>query len=205
MSRPDIFVAVNFYSKFQNSPSNEHFLGLKRILRYLKGTIDFKLVYTKENEKETLTGYADADFANDVDDRKSISGYIFKLFGNTVSWSTKKQATISLSSTEAELIAMCHAAKEGIWISNLLSEIGIECKPFLLREDNIPCIKIAEEPREHQRLKHLDIKYLFVRDLIKEGKMKIKYLESSDQPADMMTKPLGRVLLEKHSKFIGLD
>jgi hypothetical protein len=206
MSRPDIAVSVNMLSKYQNSPTDENYSGLKRILRYLRGTTDVKLKFSKnKDELETLIGYADADFANDIVDRKSISGYVFKLYGNTISWSTKKQPTISLSSTEAELIALCHATKEAVWIKNLLKEIDVNLKSILIMEDNIPCIKIAEEPKEHQRLKHLDIKYLFVRDLIQQGIIKLKYIGSKEQPADMMTKPLGRLLLEKHCKFIGLN
>jgi hypothetical protein len=100
-------------SQFQNKPGKDHFLGLKRILRYLKGTLDYKLRYTKDDDCR-LIGFADADYANDQNDRKSVSGYIFKVFGNTISWSTKKQPTVSLSSTEAELIALCHATKEGL-------------------------------------------------------------------------------------------
>jgi hypothetical protein len=191
-------------SQFQNKPGKDHFLGLKRILRYLKGTLEYKLRYTKDDDCR-LIGFADADYANDQNDRKSISGYIFKVFGNTISWSTKKQSTVSLSSTEAELIALCHATKEGLWLSKLMREIGLGCRPFTIFEDNLPCIRICEEPRNHQRMKHLDVQYLFTRDIIRKKKMVIKHVPSADQTADMMTKPLNKIVLNNHLRSIRLN
>lgn len=203
VARPDISIAVNFYSRFQENPDEQHFIGLKRVLRYLKGTIDYKLIF-KQHNVLTLQGFADADFANDQVDRKSISGYVFKLFGNTVSWSTKKQSTISLSTTEAELISLCTAAKEGVWIMNLLKELNFEINKFTLFEDNIPCIRIAEEPRQHQRIKHVDIKYMFIRDLIMKNQLELKHLSSSDQVADVMTKQLAYPSFIRHLSSMGL-
>ena len=204
VSRPDIAVAVNYYSKFQEKPEEIHFKGLKRILRYLKGTIDHKLVYKVHENSNCLVGYADASYGNDTKDRKSISGYIYKLFGNTVSWSTKKQSTISESSTEAELLALSHASKEGRWIKNLLNEIGINFGAFTIYEDNIPCINIAEEPRSHQRCKHVDIKYMKVRELVQEKIIDLKYLSTTEQVADVMTKPLPLVTFQKHLNNLGV-
>jgi hypothetical protein len=197
MFRPDIFASLNMLSQFQNKPGKDHFLGLKRILRYLKGTLDYKLRYTKDDDCR-LIGFAQ-------NDRKSISGYIFKVFGNTISWSTKKQPTVSLSSTEAELIALCHATKEGLWLSKLMKEIGLGCRPFTIFEDNLPCIRICEEPRDHQRMKHLDVQYLFTRDVIRKKKMVIKHVPSADQTTDMMTKPLNKIVLNIHLRSIRLN
>lgn len=156
-SRPDICAAVSALSKHQASPSDAHWTGLKRILRYLRGTTTTKLVYAKQGGTLVLAGYADADFANDTDDRKSVSGYAFQVYGNLVSWSTKRQQTVSLSSTEAELVSLCTAIKEGLWLTNLLNELGVVHTSFTVMEDNIPCIQFAEEPRSHQRMKHLDL------------------------------------------------
>lgn len=173
-----------------------HWNGLKRILRYLRGTSDTKICYQKQ-DVVVLQGFADADFANDSEDRKSISGYVFQVFGNVVSWSTKRQPTVSLSSTEAELIALCTAAKEGVWLSNLLSELQVDCLPIVLYEDNIPCIRFSEEPREHQRMKHIDVKFLFIRELVKTGRLKIEYISTKEQPADALTKALPNILHRK--------
>ena len=137
-----------------------------------------------------LIGYADADFANDEDDRKSISGYTFLVYGYLVAWATKRQQTVSLSSLEAELIALSCAVKEGVWLTNFLKELNVDSIPFIIMEDNIPCIKYADEPRSHQRMKHLDIKYMFIRELIKKGSLRLPFLPSVDQPADAFTKGL---------------
>ncbi|XP_055584767.1 uncharacterized protein LOC129737630 [Uranotaenia lowii] len=197
-TRPDICAAVSAFSKFQATPSDAHWAGLKRILRYLRGTTETKLVYTKGLENPALVGYADADFANDVDDRKSLSGHAFKVFGNLVSWSTKRQLTVSLSSTEAELVSLCMTTKEGMWLTNLLGELGVgNTDSFLIMEDNIPCIQFTEEPRSHQRMKHLDLKYMFIRELVKLRKVHIKHIRSEDQPADAFTKGLPKAQYRK--------
>lgn len=190
MSRPDITIAVSILSQFQSSPGKEHWDGLKRILRYLQGTKSMKMVYTRDKDDVPLRGYSDADFANDLEERKSNSGCVFTIYGNTVSWGSKRQQIVSLSSTESELVALCHAAKEGVWMSNLLREIGINLVPYTMYEDSIPCIRIAEEAREHQRTKHIDVKYMYVRSLIKDKQMLLKYIPSENQLADLFTKPL---------------
>lgn len=201
MSRPDIMISTSILGQFQSSPDDEHWIGLKRICRYLQGSKQKVIEYRKTDPRSTLIGYADADFANDEVGRKSNSGFVYTLFGNIVSWSSKRQQIVTLSSTEAELVALCHASKEGIWLSYLLKEIGIEVYPFTIYEDNMPCIKIAEEPREHQRTKHIDVKYMYMRELIEDKKMKISYLSTEEQLADMFTKPLGNV---KFQKFVEL-
>lgn len=203
MSRPDICVSVNILSQFQSNPGDEHWVGLKRILRYLQGTKTDRLCFTRK-DCEPLTGYADADFANDVEERKSISGNMFSIYGNMVSWSSKRQPIVTLSSTEAELVSLCNASKEGIWMSSILSEIGIPFVPFTIYEDNIPCIRISEEPREHQRTKHIDVRYMYIRDLIKEKKVKLKYIKSEDQLADFFTKPLQTTRFNNLKKMIGM-
>lgn len=110
---------------------------------------------------------------------------------------------VALSTTEAELISLCGAAKEGIWLSNLLGEIGIQLVPFTINEDNIPCIRIAEEPRSHQRTKHIDIKYMFIRELVQENKIILNYVSSEMQKADILTKPL-LLQRQKFERFINL-
>lgn len=197
MSRPDISAAVSILSRFQSCATDRHWSGLKRILRYLQGSKDRYLLYDAHETKTALEGYADADYGNDYEDRKSNSGHVFQVYGNVISWSTKRQPIVSLSSTEAEFISLCSAAKEGIWLSSLLGELGIRTAPFTIYEDNLPCIRIAEEPREHQRSKHIDIKYMFLRELIHEKKLKLEYVPSNEQLADLFTKPLGRQLFER--------
>jgi len=158
-----------------------------------------KMVYHKSMGADVLVGYTDADWGGDKNDRKSTSGYVFKVFDNTVSWGSRKQSTVSLSSTEAEYIALAHGICEAKWIRHLLNELGIKCNgPTPIYEDNQSCIKVAEEPREHKRMKHVDVKYNFIRDEVAKGEVEIIYKASNEQIADIMTKGLERVLFTKH-------
>lgn len=204
-SRPDLCAAVNYFSGFQSCFADTHFTHAKHILRYLQGSIDMKMEYQKHNEFDILLGYTDADWGGDRNDRKSTSGYVFKVFGNVVSWASRKQATISQSSTEAEYIALAHAINEAKWIKSLLGEIGININiPITIFEDNQSCIRIAEEPREHKRMKHIDIKYCFIRDEIANGIIRVQYKPTAEQTADIMTKGLGRILFIKHRNDLNL-
>lgn len=202
--RPDLSASINFFSRYQSSYTECHWNHLKRILRYIKRTIDFELVYSKTDNDTPLQGYADADWGNDVNDRKSISGYVFKVFNCTVSWCSRKQQSVSLSSTEAEYVALCNAACEGIWLKELLEELGVTVETVKIFEDNQACIKIAEEPREHKRMKHIDIKYNFIRDAVQLGKVKVKFLPSKKQIADIMTKALPKFQFIELRKKLGL-
>lgn len=193
-TRPDLCAATNYFSRFQSCYTNEHFVHAKRLLRYIKGSIDLKMEYTKNKSGEILTGYADADWGGDKNDSKSTSGYVFKVFGNTVSWATRKQNTVAQSSTEAEYVALGEAINEAEWIKELLIELGFSFnKPITIYEDNQSCIKVAEEPREHKRMKHVAVKYDFIRDTIKRELIQLSYIPTGEQTADIMTKGLGRI------------
>lgn len=204
-TRPDLCAATNYFSRFQSCYTDSHFQQAKRILRYVKSTINMKLVYNRNENADPLVGYADADWASDKNDRKSISGFVFKVFGNTVSWSSKKQASVSKSSTEAEYVALAYVMCEGLWLRTLLNELNINCKnATIIHEDNTSCKKIAEEPTESKRLKHVDVSYHFTRDEIEKGKFELQYIQTENQTADIMTKGLGRILFEKHRKNLNL-
>lgn len=190
-SRPDLSASVNYLSQFQSCATDTHYQHLKRILRYIKQTAGLKLIYQRTESAEPLIGYADADYANDQNDRKSISGFVFKVFGSTITWSSRKQNTIALSSTEAEYIALSSAACEAVWIRGFLQDIGIKIeKPTKIYEDNQACIGIAEEPREHKRMKHIDVKYNKIRELVFLKMIKVLYVPSAQQLADIFTKSL---------------
>lgn len=194
-TRPDICMAVNYFSRQQSNPTETHWRGLKRILRYLKGSANLSLVY-KRQASEVLVGYTDADWGGNLD-RKSTSGYLFKCFGNTICWTTKKQSTVAQSSTEAEYIALAMGATELLWLKNLLFDLEIGCEePIIIYEDNQSCIHLLNR-WEHCRLKHVDIKYNFVRDLNEKKIITVKYINTTDQLADMLTKALPKAKLDK--------
>lgn len=162
-------------------------------------------MYKRNVDAEPLVGYTDADWAGDRNDRKSTSGYVYKVFGNTVSWSSRKQPTVSLSSTEAEYIALSNGICEGKWLRSLLSELGIAIdRATTIHEDNQSCIRIAGEPRENKRMKHIDVKYNFIRESIESGEFRLEYIPTGDLVADIMTKGLGRQLFERHRLSLNL-
>lgn len=204
-TRPDLCAATGYFSRFQSCFDERHFNHAKHILRYIRGTVDLKLVYEKQQSAETLVGYSDSDWGGDRNDGKSTSGYVFKLFGNTVSWGSRKQTTVSLSSTEAEYIALTEAICELKWIKKLLVELNIDCKgPVVIYEDNQSCIKIIDEPKERKRMKHLDIKYHFIREVIANNEVELQYKSTDEQVADIMTKGLGKNMFMKHRKNLNL-
>lgn len=196
---------MNFFSQFQSCPTDERWSYLKRVLRYIKGSLDIGLEYRADSKAPLLEVFADADWDNDPADRRSVSGCLFKVAGCCVGWMTRKQQVVSLSSTEAELNALCAAACFEIWLVRLLKDLGKEAKlPVFFYEDNQSTIRIAEDSKNHGRLKHVDVKYHFLRDLVKDGRIRIRYISTADQVADMMTKGLPATALRRHRSKAGL-
>lgn len=187
VSRPDISFIVNVLSRYVNSPKQQHVNAAKRILRYLIDTKDLCIVYS---ESSSLVGYSDSDFASDIDTRRSTTGYIFLLNGGPITWSSQKQKTIALSTTEAEFVAASESAKEIIWLRQLLSDLGEIYDCVTLHVDNQSAIKLINNPIYHKRTKHIDVKYNFIREKVEAGLIKIKYISSSNQLADILTKSL---------------
>lgn len=206
-TRPDLSAAVNYFSQFQSNPTDEHWNYLKRILRYLKGTSDFGIHFRKTtNEVKQLSVYADANWATDVNDRRSVSGVLVKLYGSTVSWFSRKQGAVSLSSTEAECAALVDGACELIWMKKLLTEIGIlENTVPTIFEDNQSTIAIMEASSSSKRLKHSDVKFHFIKDCLKQREFEIQYIPTTDQLADLLTKGLLSSSFRKLCGGIGIS
>ena len=202
-TRPDIAQAVSAVSKFNANPDASHLTAVKRILRYLKGTVNIALKYEK-SVSGALIGYSDADWAGDQDDRRSTTGNIFLLSGGAVSWLSKKQATVALSTAEAEYIALSQAAQEGIWLKRLLCDLGVESMPTVILEDNQGAIAIAKNPVNHSRTKHIDIRYHYIRECVQNGQIELQYCPTNDMKADIFTKPLARPQFEYLRGEIGL-
>ena len=192
-TRPDLSTTVNILSRYSNKNNKALWQCLKRVLRYLKGSIDIKLTYIRGDYEQFLCGYVDSDWGgNDKSDRKSTTGYLFKLFENcTICWNTKKQLSVAASSTEAEYMALFEAVKEAMWLKSLATSINvIIAEPIVIYEDNTGCISIANNPTSHKRSKHIDIKYHFSREQIEKNVIKLKYMPTGEQVADALTKPL---------------
>ena len=181
------------------------------MLRYLRGTADVALKFgasecnhTDEGVEEmVITSYSDADWGNDIRDRKSISGWVVKLNGDVVSWSCKKQATVALSTCEAELYAESSCVQEELWLQHLLSEIGLLIRPqSLVCGDNQSTLQISENGIIREKTKHVDIKHKFITQNIECNAIKVSYIRTDDQQADVLTKALSKPLFEKHRKSL---
>ena len=201
---PDIAQAVGVVSKFNSKPTQEHLTAVKRILRYLKGTQDLGLKFQKTDGQ--LTGYSDADWAGDLDDRHSTSGNLFVMTGGAVSWMSKKQATVALSTTEAEYVALCSATQEAIWLRRLLGDLDGDLVngPTRILGDNQGAIAIGQNPVAHARTKHIDIKHHFVREAIHMGTIHLQYCSTTEMVADLLTKPLCKGQFEKLRESMGM-
>jgi hypothetical protein len=203
-TRPDIAYAVGVVSKFNSKPSEAHLTAVKRILRYLKGTADLALKYQK-SDHGMLIGYSDADWAGDLDDRHSTTGNLFLMEEGAVSWLSKKQATVSLSTAEAEYVALSKATQEAVWLRRLLVDLQMPPdNPTLIMEDNQGAIAMARNPVGHARTKHIDIRYHFVREALEQGTIDVQYCPTKEMLADLFTKPLPREQFEKLRSGIGL-
>uniref|UniRef100_A0A7M5V2B3 Polyprotein n=1 Tax=Clytia hemisphaerica TaxID=252671 RepID=A0A7M5V2B3_9CNID len=155
----------------------QHWIGVKRVLRYLKGTLDYGLIYEgSESGDILLHGFADADWAGDIDTRKSTSGYVFKVGNSTVSWKSKRQSIVALSTTEAEYVALSQATQEVIWLRTLFKGMDFEqTDPSKMFEDNQGAIDLAKNPTHHSRTKHIDIKFHHVRDAVAKKVIDLEY------------------------------
>jgi len=204
-TRPDYAQAVGVVSKFNSKPTTIHLTAVKRILHYLKGTVDLALKYQKSAER-TLIEYSDADWGGDPDDRHSTTGNLFVMAEGAISWVSKKQAVVALSTSEAEYIVLSFVTQEAVWLRRLLTDLGAApTKPTVLMEDNQGAIAIARNPVAHARTKHIDIHYHYVREALHEGAIDLQYCPTSEMIADLLTKPLSRGQFERLRLGMGMD
>ncbi|CAL9028826.1 unnamed protein product [Prunus brigantina] len=203
-TRPDIMYAVSLVSRYMEKPTEMHLNAAKRILRYVKGTIDYGVFY-KSDDGSGFVGYTDSDYAGDIDDRKSTSGHTFLLNSGAVSWSSKKQQIVTLSSTEAEYVAAAASSCQAMWLMKIFEVLGDAQKgPTTIYCDNMSTIKLSRNPVMHGRSKHIDVRFHFLRDLCSDGKIVLEYCKSGEQVADILTKPLKQPAFEKLRSMMGM-
>ena len=196
--RPDIAAAVGQLSRFLSDPKEHHWHAAVRVLRYLKGTMDLGISYNGCAERQNvLYGYADSDWGGCKDTKRSTSGYVFMLNGGAISWSSKRQSVVALSTAEAELVSATAATQEAVHLQILLAEIGFKQDTTTIFEDNQPCIKIAENPITSPRTKHIDIRYFYVRDKVLDKTVKLVGVSTVNMVADCLTKELDRAATER--------
>ena len=200
VTRPDLSFITNILGQQMSKPTKFHWeLGLKT-LRYLKGTIEFKLNYNRANNLQ-LTGYADADWGN-APDRKSQSGYVFYMSANSspISWSSRKQNLVATSTCDSEYVALSEAVSECLWLQQLIKDInlkGVQSRPANMLCDNTPAISLAANPCYHKKSKHIDIKHHHVRDHISQGTITLNHVPTDENIADGYTKALAYPLFKK--------
>lgn len=201
--RPDISFSVGKLSRFCSDPKESHWTASKRVIRYLLGSKTLGIHY-KRGESE-MVGYSDSDFAGDTDDRKSTTGFVFLLAGGGISWRSKKQTMVALSSAEAEYIALSAAVRESIWLKELGKVLGVyKSGPMLILGDNTTAIGMTKESKITDASKHIAIQYHHIREAVKNGIAVVQYTPSEENTADLLTKGLARVLHERHTSGMGL-
>lgn len=205
VTRPDVAFTVNRLSQFMHSPSELHWSAVKRLLRYINGTLDYGL-HLRPCSATSLHGFTDADWGGNPDDRCSTEAYVIFLGSNPISWSSRKQKSIARSSTEAEYRAVASGAAEISWICSLLGELGIPPSTApVLYSDNIGTTCLCANPVFHSRMKHIALDYHFVRELVQANKLRVSHVSSADQLADALTKPLSSPRLRNPMFKIGVS
>ena len=203
ISRPDLSYAVSLLGRFNSNPNQVHLDALTRVYRYLISTPNLGIEY-RRNRNDRIQGYVDTDHAGCLDTRRSTTGWIFILAGGPVSWSAKRQSTVADSTCEAEYVACSESVKEAIWLKGFINDLGV-MKPIVsvpIHIDNTSAMKLAKNPEMHQRIKHINIKYHFIREKVEDKTIVLKSISGKENVADLFTKALVRVTFEKHSSTL---
>lgn len=191
-TRPDIGFAVGFVSRYMDNPTRGDVNNVKHILKYLKGNHNYAIKF-KNHKVDDLTAYSDADYAGDLDSRKSTSGYLIFYNEGLINWKSNKQKYTATSSCESEYVSAAECVKELIYIKNLLEELRSDDVNITLKVDNKSAIDLAKNGILNKRSKHIDVRYHFIHEKIKNGTIKIEHCKSTDNLADILTKPLDSV------------
>jgi hypothetical protein len=204
--RPDIAFQAGQIAQHCENPGLKHWNAVKRVLRYLAGTKNHGLCFGgSESNLNEIVGYSDADYGGDIETRRSTSGSIFKLNGGPVTWSSKKQPIVVLSTMESEYIAASDTGREAKWLRLLLSELGLPQKsPTKIWCDNESAIALARNPEYHKRSKHIDVRYHHLRELVFNKVIDIEYVNTKEQLADFLTKPVDIESSERIKKNLGI-
>lgn len=198
-TRPDIMYAVSLISRYMSKPTEMHLSAAKRVFRYLQGTTGFGIFYQQKGNEE-LVGFTDSDYAGCVDDRKSTSGYAFILGEGAVAWCSRKQPIVTLSTTEAEFVAVAACAWQLVWMKRVLQKIGYNGSASpVIYYDNSSTIKLSRNPVMHGKSKHIDVRFHFLRNLVNEGALQLSFCGTQQQVSDIFTKP---IKLEAFLEFI---
>lgn len=202
--RPDLAVSASILGRKFAKPNERDWSAAKRVLRYLKATRDYYL-YLNGGEDSVLSGYTDSDWADDVETRRSTSGFVFMFGDGAISWASRRQSCVTLSSMEAEYVALSEACQEALWLRQLLRDFDEEQQhPTVLKEDNQGCISFVTTERTSRRSKHIDTKERFVEELCINKQVVLEYCPTEWMAADVLTKPLGPLKLKRFREMLGV-
>lgn len=206
ISRPDLAQPASVLSRFISKWNESHYAAAKHLLRYIRGTSDLCLVFDANCGKRIIEGYADADWGGDLDTRRSTTGYIYKVWGGVIAWKSKRQPTVALSTTEAEYMASADATRQAIWLRLLLEDLRRKPLegPVIIRNDNNGAIALSKNPVHHERSKHIAMRHHFLREQVEDKAVRLDFVPSANNLADMLTKSLPQVTLERLRGLIGM-
>ena len=211
-TRPDIAFAVQYCARYCSNPGILHFQAVDNIFAYLNKYPDLGITYTGiNNHNLIIKAYSDSDWGNCLDSRRSTTGYITTLGNNLISWGVTLQKSVALLSTEAEYMAITECSKETIYLQNIINELNnslqlkIPTNIPVIMEDNTGAIKLGHNAEFHKRTKHIDIKYHYIRELVENNKIRILYINTKEQLADPLTKPITGPILNIWRNKIGLE
>uniref|UniRef100_A0A2N9FA25 Integrase catalytic domain-containing protein n=1 Tax=Fagus sylvatica TaxID=28930 RepID=A0A2N9FA25_FAGSY len=189
-TRPDLAHAVSTVSRYMANPGREHWNAVKWIFRYLKGTAEHGILFSRQPGTNSVVGYVDADYAGEVDDRRSTTGYVFTLSGGPICWKSTLQSIVAMSTTEAEYMAVAEVAKEALWLKGLVKELGLNQGGVQMHCDSQSAIYLAKNQVYHARTKHINVRFHKIRELIVTGDIVLEKVHTSENAADMLTKPV---------------
>ncbi|XP_050908156.1 secreted RxLR effector protein 161-like [Lathyrus oleraceus] len=206
-TRPDLAFNVGIASRFMEKPKVSHLAAVKRILRYVKGTLGCGILFPTSDTGRScnLLGYTDSNWCEDKDDRKSTAGYVFMFGGAPISWCSRKEPVVALSSCEVEYIAASMCACQAVWLVNLLHELD-SCtrEGVLLLVDNVSAINLAKNPIAHGRSKHIEMRFHYLRNLVSSGQLRLSYCRSEEQVADLLTKSVTNDVFKRLAVKLGM-
>ena len=203
ITRPDCALVIGILSQFIQNPGNAHWEALTRVMVYLGSMKDLWLTFGGRSQK-LVEGFCDSDDANQRD-RHSIAGFAYHFGQGAISWSSKKQQVIALSTVEAKYIAQAHAAKEALWLHSFVSEIRNEqARAITINSDNQGAIALTKDNKFHSRTKHIDVRYHFICEAVEDGKVSVVYIPTDENPVDIFTKPLAKTKFRRFVELLGL-
>lgn len=203
-TRPDLAFSVGVLSRALESPTSEDVQRLKRVLRYIAGTLDYGIIYKTNGEKK-LECYSDADYGGCTSTGRSTTGVVACYAGSPISWISQRQPTVSTSTTEAEIIAASEAAKELMWLKSLFNDLTNYNEVPVIHIDNTAAIRLSQNPEFHKRTKHISLKHFFIREKVIEGEVSVSQISTEYQIADMMTKPLPKLRLHHFINLLNIN